>query len=135
MSLKFVMAMATAIPTVKPTMMEFGTSLAYLPTPNMPMTISTTPDMMDTSTRKPCAVSNCPPPAGPYFAMCAAMTGMNAAVGPYTWYFEPPKVLPTRQATAPAMMPCSGRIPMAIAKPIAIGMAVRATMRPALKSW
>ena len=32
-SLKFVAAIATAIPTVKPTIIELGTSLAYLPTP------------------------------------------------------------------------------------------------------
>ena len=38
------------------------------------------------------------------------------------------------QANAPAIMPCSGRIPIAIAKPIAIGMAVIATINPALKS-
>ena len=41
---------------------------------------------------------------------------------------------PITQAKAPAIMPCSGRIPMAIAKPIAIGMAVMATIKPALKS-
>ncbi len=64
----------------------------------------------------------------------AAMTGMNAAVGPYTWYFDPPNSAPTRPATAPPTMPISGGKPDAIAKPMASGIATMATIRPAVKS-
>ena len=59
---------------------------------------------------------------------------MNAAVGPYTWYFDPPNMAPTRPATAPPTMPISGGRPRAIASPIASGIATMATIRPAVKS-
>ena len=62
------------------------------------------------------------------------ITGMNAAVGPYTWYFDPPNIAPTRPATAPPTMPISGGSPDAIANPIASGIATIATISPAVKS-
>ena len=129
-----VIAIATAIPTVKPTIIEFGTSLAYFPTPKIPITINTIPEIIETTTKNPCADSNVRP-SGLYLVIKPAITGIKAAVGPYTWYFEPPNVLPITQANAPAIIPCSGLIPIAIAKPIAMGIAVIATISPALKSW
>ena len=59
---------------------------------------------------------------------------MNAAVGPYTWYFDPPHSAPIMPATAPPTMPCSGRSPLAMANPIASGIATMATISPAVKS-
>ena len=64
-------------------MIELGTSLAYLPTPYMPIIIRIIPEIIETKTRKPCACSKDPPIAGLlYFAIRAAITGIKAAVGP-----------------------------------------------------
>ena len=81
-SLTLVIAITAAIPTVKPTTMELGTNLAYLPMPSKPIIINTTPAIIDTSTKKPCACCGVPPLASPYFATSPAIRGINAAVGP-----------------------------------------------------
>jgi hypothetical protein len=62
------------------------------------------------------------------------MMGMNAAVGPYTWYLDPPNTAPTKAAIAPPMIPISGFSPLAIANPMASGIAIIATTSPAVKS-
>lgn len=66
--------------------------------------------------------------------MMAPMMGMKAAVGPYTWYLEPPNSDPSSTAMAPGTMPCSGRKPDAMAMPMPRGMATAATTRPAVTS-
>ena len=72
--------MATAIPTVNPTMIEFGTSLAYLPTPNIPLTINMTPEIIEIGTKNRWADSNVKPSLL-YLCIRPAITGIKAAVG------------------------------------------------------
>jgi hypothetical protein len=81
MSSKFVKAIDIAIPIVKPTIIEFGTSLAYFPIPKTPMRIRMIPEIIETSTKKPCADSYVRP-SGLYLVIRPAITGIKAAVGP-----------------------------------------------------
>ena len=54
--------------------------------------------------------------------------GGGGAVHPDIWSRQRAPIIP---AMAPPMMPCSGRRPEAMAKPMASGIATMATIRPA----
>ena len=118
-------AITTAIPIVKPTTMEIGTFATMRPIRPSPSAIRTTPDPRPHQMRKV-------PPG--YCCVMARITGMNAAVGPYTWYLDPPNRAPMSPATAPPTMPIAGGSPDAIAKPMASGIATIATISPAVRS-